>query len=85
MKCPECGEEMEEGYVTGAYGFFWAKKKKFFYTLGDEDTERLFVRLWDWYQARLVGYKCSKCEMIIFYYGERGERLLKEKEENGEG
>ena len=31
-----------------------------------------------------IGYKCSKCEMIIFYYGEKGEKILKEKEENGE-
>ncbi len=65
MNCPECGQEMEEGWV-GAIGPFarvlWFKKPGF-YAKGDYLTNFMWKA-----EDGMKGYRCYHCHLVMAHY-----------------
>jgi hypothetical protein len=66
--CPLCGSKMEKGVIGVGRGIVWSKEKH------TTIWKRLFgndiiVRA-GWAAANLEAYRCRKCKLVIFRYGE---------------
>jgi hypothetical protein len=61
-KCPECGGDMEEGYVPFITQIRW----------GSELNPRgeMLNRGGFWRPKKVKAYLCRKCQLIILQYGE---------------
>ncbi len=79
MKCPKCGQEMEEGYVTlatteGAW-LHWSKHKKYFVGLW-ERVKCKRAELGTLMQnipsskknCQSTGTRCTRCRLALFEY-----------------
>lgn len=68
--CPVCGSKMEKGFIGVWRGIFWSDKKRtvvWKLPFGKD----IIVRA-DWTAAHLEAYRCKKCKLVIFKYGETG-------------
>ena len=62
-KCPECGREMEKGYIISD-GIRWSNEKHELWGLGQE-----FIVHWRLLTIPNVeAYRCTKCKLILFHY-----------------
>jgi hypothetical protein len=57
-KCPKCGGELEKGFVHCPRTLDWYVEK-------DEPL----VSMWHMGIAKLRGWRCKKCQLVIFLYG----------------
>jgi hypothetical protein len=83
MKCPKCGGEMEEGYshIKGPYGGegWWSVEKPGYHKLWkmpNLDPPRGAIKIMDTSREEdfaKEGFRCPKCRVIIFNYGEEKE------------
>jgi len=63
-KCPDCGSEMEKGYLfTDGVVIRWNHKKHKFFVRG----ELLETQIWN--LNSIEAYRCVKCKLAFFYYG----------------
>jgi len=69
MRCPECGLQMEEGYVPLISGVNWRGKAEpiglltVFFGLPETVWWNPFKR------PKLPGFRCARCKVILFKYG----------------
>jgi hypothetical protein len=61
-ECPECGGELEKGYVI-VDGLRWSREKHEYFALMTE-----LVVYSPFILANLEGYRCQKCKLIEFHY-----------------
>jgi predicted RNA-binding Zn-ribbon protein involved in translation (DUF1610 family) len=62
-KCPDCGEEMEQGYIgPPSYVRWWKDRRIVYTTFGLLSGERLGKGIW----GNLRGYRCRKCGVVVF-------------------
>ena len=63
MKCPNCGKQMEKGYIITP-AVRWSKEKHTQFAFGQE-----LVIPWQ-IQAipNVEAYRCSPCRLILFHY-----------------
>jgi len=63
-KCPECGTEMEKGFVVSNV-IHWSSKKSKILTFGLE----MIVPWQLWSIPNAAAYRCRHCKLVRFYYG----------------
>ncbi|WXG41973.1 MAG: PF20097 family protein [Candidatus Freyarchaeum deiterrae] len=63
-KCPECGGELEKGFVHVPRGLFWDTKE---HKYGIGSSERL-LSSWSWTMPRASGLICKNCRLVLFHY-----------------
>ncbi len=78
MKCPKCGEEMEEGFVfpfspAGSHSIVWSQKepKDIGWMLGfPKEWTKLAERyiLTDRKKWLRKGFRCPNCRLVTFEY-----------------
>jgi len=76
MKCPDCGAEMEVGFLIvplqdGLRSMKWSKEPHH-ETLGQEVVYNpRNWQLWDQWQPPIFpSHRCTKCTNIVFNYGQ---------------
>jgi hypothetical protein len=69
-KCPECGAEMEKGFVVSRL-VAWSDKKISNWSLrGVFGGEQVINQGYPYPIANVEGYRCENCKLIVFKYGE---------------
>jgi hypothetical protein len=65
MKCPQCGNEMEEGVLSaGGYWMVWSEKPIWRLLSGEEiPTEGGILE-----RQHIDGHRCTACQLIIVHY-----------------
>lgn len=73
MICPECGNEMEPGFIwtNGPY-FYWAEKTKFYF----KNFDRLKGDSWT-KGAHLSAFRCLGCKLLMAKYESYDEDVKK--------
>ena len=62
MNCPNCGTEMESGYLHGKYPLIWSPKpRKMLLVATGEELCLLGGR-------PPVAYNCKACKTVVFQY-----------------
>jgi Domain of unknown function (DUF6487) len=66
--CPECGREMQPGYLTTGSWLYWREwtDRSMLVKFSDRlpNTPPTFVGT-----NRLPGFRCKDCEVVVFRYG----------------
>ncbi|MFB0543700.1 MAG: PF20097 family protein [Candidatus Bathyarchaeia archaeon] len=91
MKCPECGEEMEEGFLWIKWGMYraenwWSFKKPAwhrFWRIPQVHPTLGSIMIMENTKEDYVkkGFRCPQCLIIIFNYGEMMEEETVKEEE----
>jgi uncharacterized protein with PIN domain len=56
-KCPKCGGELEQGFVTAPRGIYWNDK---------ENKRQTLISMWTWTMPKIEAWRCGKCNLVIF-------------------
>ena len=70
MRCPECNALMEEGLLPVADGLHWVRGRQPGGNIMAEDVPGTHAVM---RPNRMEGYRCKKCKLILFRYGESWE------------
>ncbi|MFZ5857040.1 MAG: PF20097 family protein [Chloroflexota bacterium] len=64
--CPQCGQEMEKGYVLGHHSIRWAidEKQGSQFAIAAEALSPIPF----WENPRLPALRCRQCDLVIFQY-----------------
>ena len=68
MKCPYCGEEMEDGLIQSPQEIFWYKKKRSFGISALYEDSIVLSKLALWKGSAIISYNCRKCEKLVIDY-----------------
>jgi hypothetical protein len=68
--CPLCSSKMEKGYVASKMISWSAKKISNWSLTGLFSGELIVSRGYPYLIANLEAYRCRKCKLVIFRYGE---------------
>jgi len=79
MRCPDCHNHLEEGYVSVKDGLNWLRSANT--PTGVQFAEGIPGTSAIMRSNRLVGWRCRKCELIIFAHGRRHEEAERERAE----
>jgi hypothetical protein len=76
MKCPTCGNEMEEGFLsTLPFGIEWVVGKERPMTEVTGSIRKLIFQMgYDWIYIK--AYRCASCELALFKYGKDARTVL---------
>jgi hypothetical protein len=82
VTCPQCGAEMVEGYLALLAGLHWRQIDE---PIGMPHALRGLPGTVGWKtRPRLHGFRCERCSVVTFKYGDRpGEGLRPFSEEKG--
>lgn len=70
MKCPTCGQEMEEGFVQSAREiFFTIEPHRFWFKV--KKKEEVLLSSHNWTRPTCVAYLCSNCKKVVINYAEK--------------
>lgn len=69
--CPLCGSKMEKGFIGVWRGIFWSDKKRAVIWKLPFGKDML-TRSSGWAAPMLEAYRCKKCKLVTFKYGEAG-------------
>lgn len=70
MKCPKCGNEMENGFIQSPHHVSWVKKpNKIMYATKNEDVE--FITKVPFFIPAVPADICKKCREIVVHYSMR--------------
>jgi hypothetical protein len=73
MKCPICGQRMEEGFVQSAREiFFTIEPHRFWFKVKKEEGEVL-LSSHNWNRPTCVAYICHNCQKVVIDYAEKAE------------
>jgi hypothetical protein len=67
MRCPECNATMEDGLLPVSNGMHWVRGRKPGGGGMAEDVPGTHAVM---RPNRMEGYRCKKCHLILFRYGE---------------
>lgn len=63
MKCPNCGNEMEKGYIQSRDGLGWNRRKRLLSSLSSIMADQ--------YLGTVVpAYRCNSCRKIVIDYSD---------------
>ena len=66
MKCPTCGQEMEEGFVQSAREIFFAiEPHRFWFKVKKEEV---LLSSHNWTRPTCVAYLCRNCKKVVINY-----------------
>ncbi len=69
MKCPTCGQEMEEGFVQSAREIFFAiEPHRFWFKVKKEEV---LLSSHNWTRPTCVAYLCRNCKKVVINYAEK--------------
>ena len=69
MKCPTCGQEMEEGFVQSAREIFFSiEPHRFWFKVKKEEV---LLSSHNWTRPTCVAYLCSNCKKVVINYAEK--------------
>lgn len=69
MKCPTCGQEMEEGVVQSAREiFFTIEPHRFWFKVKKEEV---LLSSHNWTRPTCVAYLCRNCQKVVIDYAEK--------------
>ncbi len=69
MKCPTCGQEMEEGVVQSAREIFFAiEPHRFWFKVKKEEV---LLSSHNWTRPTCVAYLCRNCKKVVINYAEK--------------
>jgi hypothetical protein len=77
-KCPDCHSEMEKGFLT-ARMFFWSKEPHNIIAIWPRFTSHVLTKGVETLARGennitiLAAYRCTKCKLVLFNYGENGD------------
>jgi Zn-finger nucleic acid-binding protein len=71
-KCPECGGEMEKGFVNTSSWVFWDTKEHKRGIFGRPGGE-VIIPLSLFTVRNVEADRCPKCRLILFKYGKKTE------------
>ncbi|MEX0653130.1 MAG: PF20097 family protein [Phycisphaeraceae bacterium] len=75
-RCPQCHAQMEEGYIPTAGGLHWYRRRE---SSGLDFAEALPGTFsWD-RRTRLPAWRCKRCHLIAFRYGQGVARDLENR------
>ncbi|MFD1337106.1 PF20097 family protein [Oceanobacillus iheyensis] len=65
MKCPECSNEVKQGYISSSRRICWSDSAdSAFSTYGSEElTKDAFFKV-----GKIPALRCEKCNIVIFKY-----------------
>ena len=66
--CPLCGSKMEKGYIISRM-ISWSAKKIGFWSF--KSGEKIVSGGYPYFPQNVEAYRCKKCKLIIFKYGEK--------------
>lgn len=65
IQCPQCGHELEQGYMYADRTIKWTRTNKRKLTnIGDVTL----VRNYGFFMKKLPGLRCAQCGMVLFQY-----------------
>ncbi|MHC1680346.1 MAG: PF20097 family protein [Methanomassiliicoccales archaeon] len=71
MNCPECGKEMEPGFIFAPRPYlFWVEKKGAFH----KEYDTLKGDSWT-KGAHLPAFRCSECKLLLAHYESYDENV----------
>jgi len=70
--CPLCGSKLEKGYVASKMISWGNKKIKNWSFKGLFNGEIIVSRGYPYLIVNVEAYRCRKCKLVIFRYGEAG-------------
>lgn len=69
MKCPTCGQEMEEGVVQSAREiFFTIEPHRFWFKVKKEEV---LLSSHNWTRPTCIAYLCRNCKKVVINYAEK--------------
>ena len=69
MKCPTCGQEMEEGVVQSAREIFFAiEPHRFWFKVKKEEV---LLSSHNWTRPTCIAYLCRNCKKVVIDYAEK--------------
>ena len=69
MKCPTCGQEMEEGVVQSAREiFFTIEPHRFWFKVKKEEV---LLSSHNWTRPTCIAYLCRNCKKVVINYSEK--------------
>ena len=69
MKCPTCGQEMEEGVVQSAREIFFAiEPHRFWFKVKKEEA---LLSSHNWTRPTCIAYLCRNCKKVDIDYAEK--------------
>jgi hypothetical protein len=72
MKCPDCNQEMAEGYIPLGYPIHWRDKDQAAGSTHPEHGGLPLGSKWDVFRRRkLQAFQCPDCQIVSFHYGDR--------------
>jgi len=70
--CPLCGSKLEKGYVASKIISWSDKKIKNLSLTGLFSGEQIVSKGYPYPIVNVEAYRCKKCKLVIFRYGEAG-------------
>ena len=69
MKCPTCGQEMEEGFVQSAREIFFAiEPHRFWFKVKKAEV---LLSSHNWTRPTCIAYLCRNCKKVVINYAEK--------------
>ncbi|WP_315120807.1 PF20097 family protein [uncultured Clostridium sp.] len=68
MKCPYCGEEMEQGVIQSPHEISWKNKKSYIGRAKFHEGSIILSKLYMLQGSAVIANCCRKCEKIIIDY-----------------
>lgn len=77
MKCPQCGKEMEKGFISSRDSVLleWVKGEESPRTEGFGSIETLIYKPYFWW-GYLEAYRCPDCELLLLSYHKDSKTAL---------
>ena len=60
-KCPNCGGELEQGFI---------RPPRDINSVDKNGKSQTLISMWTWTVPKIEARKCSKCDLVLFQYGQ---------------
>lgn len=71
MKCPTCGQEMEEGFVQCAREIYCTIEPHLFFFKAKKEEGEILLSSHNWTRPTCVAYICHNCQKVVIDYAEK--------------
>ena len=71
MKCPTCGQEMEEGFAQCAREIYFTIEPHLFFFKAKKEEGEILLSSHNWTRPTCVAYICHNCQKVVIDYAEK--------------
>ena len=71
MKCPTCGQEMEEGVVQSAREIYFTVEPNLFFFRVKKEKGDILLSSHNWTRPTCIAYLCRNCKKVVINYAEK--------------